>query len=263
MKWVSVLLFWGVLLFHLALPTARAADEAPSRPPVKGDWSARVGVLGSLQPDYRGAATYESQGYPLIELEWRDKAFLNLRNGLGFWAWQTPRTRVGAAVGYIFGRDEEDAPELEGLGDVEDGLTANLWVEHALGPLAGTVRYRQQVSGEHTGFVVRAGASLRRQRVSGFFLTPGLDITLADADFMAAYYGVDRRQAARSGYPPYTPRGGIEAVGVRLSAFRSLFASWGLQILVHAERLIGDAASSPLVRSREQFRLAAGLVYAF
>jgi MipA family protein len=66
--------------------------------------------------------------------------------------------------------------------------------------------------------------------------------------------------------PVYTPRGGIYGVAATGGLSVQLDSRWGLFGYARYERLVGDAARSPIVRqfgSRDQLSGGIGLSYVF
>jgi outer membrane protein len=72
--------------------------------------------------------------------------------------------------------------------------------------------------------------------------------------------------AVASGLPAFQPRSGFYAAGVMAGLTYRLGRNWGLRSYVGYDRLINDAADSPIVRnfgSRDQFSGGAGLFLEF
>jgi outer membrane scaffolding protein for murein synthesis (MipA/OmpV family) len=88
----------------------------------------------------------------------------------------------------------------------------------------------------------------------------------ADEDYTKSYFGVTASEAAASGMRPFQASAGVRDVGFTLS---SRFPIWRQLSLVGAanyERLLGDAADSPLTDDRgdaNQFSANLGLIYRF
>lgn len=40
------------------------------------DWSVRLGAMGMYKPKYEGSEDYELQGFPIIDVTWRNRFFL-------------------------------------------------------------------------------------------------------------------------------------------------------------------------------------------
>ena len=72
--------------------------------------------------------------------------------------------------------------------------------------------------------------------------------------------------AARTGLAAYTPGGGVHAVGASSTALYQFDPHWGAYAYAKYDRLVGDAARSPIVRtigSRNQLSGGVALTYTF
>jgi outer membrane scaffolding protein for murein synthesis (MipA/OmpV family) len=67
---------------------------------------------------------------------------------------------------------------------------------------------------------------------------------------MQTYFGVDAIQAARSGYAIYRPSSGLRDVRVGSSLTYAFDPRSAMTAAVDFNRLLGDAADSPLTRRR-------------
>jgi len=69
-----------------------------------------------------------------------------------------------------------------------------------------------------------------------------------------------------SGRPAYDPKGGVQSVGVTAGYMRQLTRNWGVAAFARYDRLVGDAADSPVTRafgSRNQPAFGIALSYTF
>ena len=80
---------------------------------------------------------------------------------------------------------------------------------------------------------------------------------------MDAFFGVSAAQSAGSGLAEFNPSSGIKSVGGSLGIFYQFTENWGAQGVLAYERLIGDAADSPIVKDEDQYQAFLGLVYRF
>ncbi|HEU0284431.1 MAG TPA: MipA/OmpV family protein, partial [Sphingomicrobium sp.] len=88
----------------------------------------------------------------------------------------------------------------------------------------------------------------------------------SDGRYQRAYFGVTPAVALASGLPAYRPGGGIHGVAAASSLSIQFNPRWGLFGFGRYERLVGDAAKSPIVRelgSRNQLSGGVGLNYTF
>ncbi len=97
-------------------------------------------------------------------------------------------------------------------------------------------------------------------------LSLGPRMRFSSARFQRAYFGVDAAQSARTGLAVFQPDGGVHAVGLASSAYHQIDRRWGVYGYAAYDRLVGDAADSPFIRtygSRNQFSAGLGLTYSF
>lgn len=98
-------------------------------------------------------------------------------------------------------------------------------------------------------------------------LTVGPRATWGSEDYMQTYFGVSASEAAAPGssLSEYDIGAGFQSVGISARASYDLTESTTLHIQGGWERLIGDAADSPIVEEGDanQFSIGAGLSYEF
>ena len=84
---------------------------------------------------------------------------------------------------------------------------------------------------------------------------------------MQSCFGVTGRQAAGSIYTPFAPDAGFKDVGLSLDARYAIFEGWSVTGMLSYERLVGDAADSPIVQgpggSEDQVMGLIGVAHAF
>jgi outer membrane scaffolding protein for murein synthesis (MipA/OmpV family) len=81
--------------------------------------------------------------------------------------------------------------------------------------------------------------------------------------YLQTYFGVSPEQAARTGYPVYTPPFGLRDLSLAASLHSELGPHWVALGGLTVTRLLGPAADSPLVRKPSSLRVTAGLAYRF
>ena len=99
-----------------------------------------------------------------------------------------------------------------------------------------------------------------------YVLSIGPRARWSDDRYQRAYFGVTPAVAAATGLPAYDPGGGFHAIGAVAGLTYQFDRNWGLYGYAGYDRLIGDAADSPIVRafgSRDQFSAGIGLSYSF
>jgi MipA family protein len=146
---------------------------------------------------------------------------------------------------------------------LELGAGAQTWITPDI-RLRGEVR--KAVTG-HKAWVGNISGDYVRQHGDDWLWSIGPRLTLADGKFHRAYYGVRAVDAVPdSPLSPYRPKGGVHSVGLAASAQYQLDKNWGLAGYAKYERLVGDAASSPVTReygSRNQPSVGLAVSYTF
>ena len=232
-----------------------AADDSP--------WRVQLGLLGLVSPEFEGGDEYEGSALPIIDIEWNRRLFLNTRRGLGGYFVNNDWFQAGASVGYRFGRDQDDADVLRGLGDVDGGATANLFATYTFGRASLGGQLSQDISGNDTGLTLDLEAGMRFAVMPELTLSPTLQTTFASSDYMESYFGVTPAQSARSGLQTYDADAGLKSVGVGVNAAYSVTRRVSVLGNIGYKRLLDEAADSPIVEDADQFRVGLGLSYRF
>lgn len=171
---------------------------------------------------------------------------------------------LGPLVEFQAKREEEDAGRA--IGDVPFTIEAGVFVNLNL---TNAIRARAEIRrgiGGHDSFLGDFGFDLAARSGTETIFTVGPRIRVADEDYMRRYYGVTPAVSAVTGLAPYQPDGGLRAVGVIASVTHQLSPSFGLYGYAGYDRLVGDAANSPIVTtlgSRSQFSGGLALYYSF
>lgn len=231
------------------------------------EWS--VGGMVLVSPRYEGSKDYRVIGFPMIfpsglntgdgyvQFRGPDDLRLRLFNLHGF--------EAGPLIGWRFGRDEDDGDRLRGLGDVEGGFVAGAYAAVTLGMIKPFISYHHQLSGDDTGGLVRLGVEAKVPVAPRVQVRATLGTSIADKDYMAAYFSVTPTQslASLAGLPVYDAGAGIKDVFFGLNAEVPINRDWTLRLSGRYTHLVGDAADSPIVETESQFSGGIGLTYRF
>ncbi|MBV6657284.1 MAG: MipA/OmpV family protein [Devosiaceae bacterium] len=233
----------------------------------------RLGVGGAYAPDYVGSDDYQFTPLPLITARnvfgFNFQPFAlsyNLASYTGqdgLWS-----VTVGPRVGLELGRDEDDNAALEGLGDVGTSVLPGGFVNLRVGPVMASASVGTDVADGHGGTVADFGLSAPLPITEQIFLIPGVSASWADEDYMQSMFGITPAQFAASPIytAAYTPDAGFKSVGASLTAVYNFNENWSANTRLGYERLIGDAADSPLVAdqgSENQLSVIFGVSRAF
>lgn len=243
---------------------ALAAGAAPAQAQ-DGEKRTRIILGPQLSPSWPGADKFSVGPYIDVsrtresefEYEAPDESFGQPLVHSGNFAF-------GPAFGFIGKRKASDiGADLPKVGfTVEAGGFAQVSLTPSLRIRA---EGRKGLSG-HKGWTGEISADYIARQGDDWLFSIGPRVTLGDAKYTRAYFGVTPAAAATSGLPAYDPGGGIQSVGLTAGYHRMLGRSWGVAVYGRYDRLVGDAADSPVTRqlgSRSQPSGGIALSYTF
>lgn len=120
--------------------------------------------------------------------------------------------------------------------------------------------------GGHRGLVANLGADYIAREGNAWLVSVGPRVTIANGRYHRAYFGVRPEDSVASGLPSFAAKGGLQALGATAGFTRQLTPRWGLYGYAKYDRLVDDAARSPIVRqlgSRDQLSGGLALTYTF
>jgi outer membrane scaffolding protein for murein synthesis (MipA/OmpV family) len=225
-----------------------------------------LGLAAEVQPVYDGSRAYRLEGGPVINIHYRDIAFISTGEGFGYNLLRGDHYQLGIGVTYDLGRKEkDDLTNLHGMGNIGAapvGKIFGTWVLSRHFPMILRVDARQFAGGAQ-GAVGDASVYLPLPGSSHtFVMFAGPSITLATHHYLQTLYGVTPAQSLLSGHPVYEiPRDGTSAAGVGFSASKFLTEHWILNLDTAINQIRGNASRSPLVERRTQRILALSIDY--
>ena len=246
----------------LAISSPALAEDGQD----KEDLRIRVGLGGQLKPKFIGSD--ETHVLPLIDLDLAKGdnpfPFEAPDDGFGVRLFSKGGFAIGPAANIQGKRKESDvgAP----VGKVKTTVEVGGFAEYEL---SDSFRLRADLRkglGGHDGLVGSIGADYIRRDGDRYVFSIGPRALFSNARFQRAYFGVDSDAALASGLPNYRPDGGIYAVAAASGLSYQFNPQFGMFGYASYERLVGDAAKSPIIRelgSRNQLSGGLGLSYTF
>jgi len=254
---MKALFLAGAAVLTVSSPAAAQDDK---------DIRVRVGLGGQLKPEFIGSDDVEfgplwdidlARGANPFPFEAPDDSFgIRLFSKGGFTAgpaakieWKRKESDVGAPVGKV-----KTTVEIGGFAEYLPSETIRLRAD-----------LRQGANG-HEGLVGSLGADRIWRDGDHYVFSIGPRVLFSDAKYQRAYFGVDSEASLASGLPAYKPDGGIYAVAAVSGLSYQFSPRFGAFGFARYERLVGDAANSPIVRdlgSRNQLSGGIGLSYTF
>jgi outer membrane protein len=243
------------------LPAWSAASAQDS-----ADYRVRVGLGAQVRPEFIGAD--DDEVAPLWDID--------VARGTDQFNFEAPDDSFGITVisegGFSFGpaakieTKRKDSDLGAPIGKVPTTFEVGAFAEHQL---SDSIRLRGEVRkgiGGHEGVVGALGVDQIWRDGDRYVFSIGPRLLLSNARYQRAYFGVTPDASLASGLPAYRPDAGIHAVALTSGLsfqFNERFGAFGFG---RFERLVRDAAKSPIVRelgSRNQLSAGAGLSYTF
>jgi outer membrane scaffolding protein for murein synthesis (MipA/OmpV family) len=228
------------------------------------EWREILGVAASLEPVYEGSRAYRLSAGPVINLYYRDIAFVSVGEGIGVNLIHARHFRAGVAVGYDLGRPTSSDLHLRGLPDIDPAAVPKVFAEWALSryfPLVlradvrRIIRHDDGYVGDAEAYVPLPGSSKR------FVMFAGAGLTFADRSHTQELFGITPPQAQSSGLPVFAAHGGPIAEGAGFSATLFITQHWLMNMDAAVSRLLGSASRSPIAERRLQRALDVATAY--
>jgi outer membrane protein len=230
------------------------------------DWRVRAGLGAQIRPEFYGGDKTEVAPLWDIDIARGDEQFsfeapddhlaIPLISKGGFAA--------GPTANIESSRSDKDvgAP----LGKVKTTIEAGVFAEYLV---KGAFRVRGDLRkgiGGHEGLIGGIGADYISRDGDNYVFSIGPRLLFSNARYQRAYFGVTPAAALATGLPAYQPDGGIHAIAATSGLSYQFGRDFGMFGFARYERLVGDAAKSPVVRqlgSRNQASAGVGLTYTF
>jgi MipA family protein len=263
---------FGSVSSVLLCNSAYADNERP--------WDLELGAGIAVTPRYSGASVSTSRLRLWIDAEYRttdlgsiavDSGSLTIDPELRWNLIDGKEVGFGPLVGYRFGRNDtnpgftsanDGSTYLQGVPTISSTFDAGVQGHVVVLGVPVFAQARSALSGTQ-GTLVNVGLYLPLWPEDSFNLTLLPTATWADARQMQALYGVSAQASATTGFATYVPGSGSE------NAALEIVPQWKLSISLHFvgsvayERLLGNAAHSPLVQSRNQVSILSGVTWSF
>lgn len=174
--------------------------------------------------------------------------------------------RAGPAGKFVTARKAGSYSELNGLGDVKAAVELGGFAEYFPVDWFRTRVETRQGLGGHGGVVADFSADVIVPIVMGLTVSAGPRFTWESTKATSPYFSIDAAQATATGLPVFNAKGGAHSVGAGAQVSYRFDPQWEVHSYVEYERLLGDAAASPLVTVRgspNQTTFGMGASYSF
>jgi outer membrane scaffolding protein for murein synthesis (MipA/OmpV family) len=231
--------------FLQVLALAGAAGAEGNRPFA---FSAMVGA--GYAPIYEGSDNSEGIGLLDFNVSLADGRFFAGLRGIGYAPVLTDTLSLRLAIGYGGERKVADDPtNLAGLGNIDNEALGLLSAEFRMGQITLATDVTAGADYGMTAEFKVASEIVLSDRIS---LGGDLHATYADESHMQRYFGVTAAQSAASGLATYAAGTGVKSAGLGVTVSYSLTPSTGIALGAQYDRLMEDAAASPITRDEAQ-----------
>jgi len=248
-------------LAMLWAPAAALAQEGAREPR-----RVRIAIGPELTPSFPGADSLSLGPFFEGDIARGDKPF----------EFEAPDESFGIPVISVAGFEVGPSFALEGKREVGDIGPGFAQVNRSL-ELGGFIQFfpaesfrlradiRQGVTG-HEALVGSLSADWIMRDGDRWLVSAGPRVTLGSGKHQRTWFGVSPGQSLASGLPTFEADGGVQSVGAAAGFIRQLDRRWSVHGYARYDRLVGDAADSPIVRaygSRDQFSGGLAMSYTF
>jgi outer membrane scaffolding protein for murein synthesis (MipA/OmpV family) len=226
----------------------------------------RIGLGVQFVPAYPGAD--DLRALPLFDLARtrgdKEFAFEAPDDAFGFSVIRNGPLRLGPSLNVRGSRTADDVGAA--LDKVDTTVEAGAYVQYMFGSKFRVRADARRGLGGHDGWIGALGADYVARDKDRWLFSIGPRLTVSDGQFHRAYFGVTPAESVRTGLATFRPSGGVQAVGATAGLITQVSRRVGLYTYAKYDRLVDDAARSPVVRtygSRDQFAGGVALTYTF
>lgn len=222
-----------------------------------------LGAGGRIRPRYLGADDYIVTPFPIISVDYLSIPGLFTVGGSD----RVGGLRFAPSFAFTGSRDSGDDADLLGTRPLDETyeVGARIGYEYALDDVYGLEFYGEArgAFGEASGVVGGFGVDAIARPTEVLELKLGPRATLASSDYMSTYFSISQAESIASGgrLDAFDADGGFTTVGLDGSVRYEFRPNWFARADASYERLVADAADSPIARvgSRDQFTFGLGL----
>ncbi len=242
--------------------------ELPLLPPVSGNWTVMIGAEGRYRPDFEGANHSLFSPIPIFSIRRAGSVdqFRSPRDNASIALIDFGNLRAGPAGKFVSSRKASSYSELSGLGDVKAAFELGGFIEYF--PV-DWFRVRNETRGGfggHQGVVSDFSADFIVPVTRAITVSAGPRFTWESTKAVSPYFNIDAVQAMATGLPVFDAKGGAHSAGAGLQVKYRINPQWEVHSYVEYDRLLGDAAKSPLATARgsvNQTTVGIGASYSF
>jgi MipA family protein len=227
-----------------------------------------LGLGPVYRPDYFGSNDYEFRPDPQVYIKVKNFVFLD-DAGADIALFGFSRFRVGPTLRIVKRRDQDDNPDLFGLGDVGTtfefgGFVATTFLDRFA--VKGKVRHGLKTG--HRGTIVDGVLTALIFRSDLFSMSTTARASWVGNRYADAYFSVTPEQSTRSGgrLPVYNADAGFRDLGVSVTGYINIGDRWSVNPYATYSYVYGEIAQTPIIAqfgNRDQFSVGFHLMRQF
>jgi outer membrane scaffolding protein for murein synthesis (MipA/OmpV family) len=264
---MKLLRLFALLIF--AIPAqADTLFPMPSVPDITDadGWAFALGAGLEYGAEYDGSDNYGAEVEPAIIVQKRNGNQMWFFEGqeLGWRARLADVWMLQVAGRFEGGREESEAPELAGMGDVDDEFMLVAESRRALGSWDNWLAARVMAGGSDIGTlgVIAAGHTFAQSQ-PGMGIDLFAFVTLASSEFINRDFGVTPEQSINTGYPVTELGAGFRSFGFQFVGRWRPGDNWQLQAEAGYEKYSSEISESPLTLNDYEAEIGISLLYRF
>lgn len=212
-----------------AAPDYEGGDDYEGGPAVFGKWTFNNGMYGELGGTAEAGQAARLSGN-LIPSRWSEN-------------W-----KAGPLLQYRPGRKGVDNDRVDDMENIEHTGEVGAFVGYELGRWDFVLAGSADVGDVHNGVVADLEVGYDWPMNDRWTFSFSGNTSYASGNYMDTYFGVSREDSLRSGLQEYDADGGIKDVGAGVAVHYTPWKHWGILGGVNYYRLVGDADDdSPVV----------------
>ncbi|WP_348945920.1 MipA/OmpV family protein [Chitinibacter sp. FCG-7] len=221
----------------------------------EGDnWQLAAGLGVAYAPEVLGGKKYKASPMASLEVAHRSGFFISSSNGIGWSYTDNPAWQAAVFLGQSASRDEKDKLTdkitFKGMGKISSALQAGASVNYTLGDVELSSVITTGLSEKNRGVQLTLGADYTAYASEQFALTLNSALTASNGKYQQRWYGVTAQQAKNSRFKAYQAGSGLTLASVGITGIVPINKELRLISNVTYNQLLGDAADSPLVKSK-------------
>ncbi len=227
-----------------------------------------LGLGPVYEPDYFGSDDYEFNPDPQVFIKVKNFVFLDDSGAdialIGF-----SRFRIGPTLRIRKRRDQDDNPDLFGLGDVGTtfefgGFAATTFLDR----FAVKAKVRHGLKTGHRGTIVDGVLTALIFRTDLFSVSTTARASWVGNRYADAYFSVTPEQSTRSGgrLPVFDADAGFRDLGVSVTGYVNIGDRWSVNPYATYSYVYGEIAKTPIISQfgdRDQFSVGIHLMRQF